>query len=90
LKSLNLIGRKLNDKREAAGQLLLYTWKDLFVLRLEDILVTDLIDHRIPIDPDSQPICGKDKLYTMEESDWIEEHLPEMLKAGIIGRSESP
>jgi len=77
--------RKLKTSERQQAQLLLYTWNDLFVLRLEDRLVTDLVEHSIPVHPDSQPMRAKDKLYTKEESDWVEEHLSEILKAGIIG-----
>jgi len=52
--------------------------------------VTDLVEQRIPIYPDSQPMHAKDKLYTMEESDWGEEHLLQMQNADIIERSEWP
>jgi len=84
------LGESLTTSERQQAELLLYTWKDLFVLRLEDMPVTDLVEHRIPVHPDSQLMRAKNKLYTKEEFDWVEEHLPEMLKAGIIGRSESP
>jgi len=78
----------LEERQEA--ELLLYTWKDLFVRQLNEMPVTDLVEHRIPVRPNAMPIRARDKIYTREECAWLERKIPEMEKAGIIGRTESP
>jgi len=59
----------LAEKQEA--QLLLYTWKDLFVRQLNEMPVTDLVEHRIPVRPNTKPIRDRDKIYTREECEWF-------------------
>jgi len=56
---------KLEEKQEA--ELVLYTWRDLCVGKLEEMPVTDLVEHRIPVRPNAQPIRARDKIYTREE-----------------------
>ena len=47
------LGESLTTSERQQAELLLYTWKDLVVLRLEDMPVTDLVEHHIPVHPDS-------------------------------------
>ena len=84
------LGASLTPEERQEAQLLLYTWKDLFVRQLKEMPITDLVEHRIPVRSSTQPIRARDKIYTREERDWLEINIPEMEKAGIIGRSESP
>ena len=58
--------------------------------QLKEMPITDLVEHRIPVRSNAQPVRARDKIYTREERDWLEINIPEMEKAGIIGRSESP
>ena len=58
---------KLEERQEA--ELVLSTWRDLFVWKLEEMPVTDLVEHRIPVRPNPQPIQARDKIYTREECD---------------------
>jgi len=84
------LGAQLKEKEEKEAKLLLYTWKDAFASQIEEMLVTDLVEHRIPVYPGAQPRRAKDKIYTKEERDWLDANLPQLERAGVIGRSESP
>ena len=84
------LGASLTTDERQRAQQLLYTWRDRFVRQLKDMPVTDLVEHRIPVHQGAQPTRARDKIYTKEERDWLEINIPEMERAGIIGRSESP
>jgi len=84
------MGAQLKEKEEKEAKLLLYTWRDAFASQIEEMPVTDLVEHRIPVYPGAQPRHTKDKIYTKEERDWLDANLPQLERAGVIGRSESP
>jgi len=84
------LGPELTLVQRLEAQNLLYTWKDLFADKINDMPVTDLLVHRIPVYQGAQPSWAKDKLYTKEERDWLELNIPKLEEAGIIARSESP
>jgi len=84
------LGAQLKEKEEKEAKLLLYTWKDAFASQIEEMPVTDLVEHRIPVYPGAQSRRAKDKIYTKEERDWLDINLPQLERAGVIGRSESP
>jgi len=50
---------------------------------------TDLVEHFIPTWPGSTPVRAKEKLFTAEESRWMEVRIPAMVKAGIVEYSVS-
>jgi len=83
-------GDQLTAQQKEEAKKLLYTWKDLFASGIEEMPVTDLVVHRIPVYPGVAPKRTKDRIYTREEINWMVKKIPEMERAGVIGRSESP
>ena len=49
------LGENLKEEELRKAKLLLYTWKDAFATELEDMPVTDLVEHIIPVYPGVQP-----------------------------------
>jgi len=84
------LGPELMLVQRLEAQNLLYTWKDLFADKMNNMPVTDLLVHRIPVYQGAQPSRAKDKLYTKEERDWLKLNIPKLEEAGIIAPSESP
>jgi len=84
------LGGQLTAPQKEEAEKLLFTWKDLFASNIEEMPVTDLVVHRIPVYPGMQPRRTKDRIYTREETNWMVKKIPEMEEAGVIGRSESP
>ncbi|KAG0134386.1 hypothetical protein HOY82DRAFT_470359, partial [Tuber indicum] len=80
------LGKQLTAEERKRAMVLLYTWKDAFADALEDMPVTDLVEHQIPVCPGAQPRRARDKVYTKEEQNWLEVNIPRLEKAGIIGR----
>jgi len=80
--------RRPVDYRRA--KLLLYTWNDGCASQIDEMPVTDMVEHRIPVYPGAQPRRAKDKIYTQEEQDWLDVNLPQLERAGVIRTSESP
>jgi len=56
------LGGSLAFEEKRRAELLLYTWKDLFVRQLNEMPVTDLVEHRIPVRPNMKPIRARDKI----------------------------
>lgn len=84
------LGASLTQKQKMKAKELLYAWKYLFASGAKDMLVTDLLVHRISVYPGARLCRARDKLYTKEEREWREENIPKLEEAGIIARSESP
>lgn len=84
------VGTELTTECRNAVIALLYTWKDLFVEKLSDLPVTDLVCHTIPTYPGSRPHRAKDPIYAADEVRWQTVMLPEMVQGGIIRPGTSP
>ena len=83
------IGEEVSRGILRAMKRLLYTWRDLFVIEVGKMPATDLVYHYISTWPGSTPLHEKERLFTPEESRWMEDKIPEMLKAGILEYSVS-
>lgn len=67
----NLFGEIISsDEERTRVMLVLYTWKNIFVIDPREMPATDLVVHRIPTYPHMKPNGCKPKLYTQEERDW--------------------
>ena len=69
---------------------LLYTWRDCFATRVQDIQATDLIEHSIDLVPNAKPVAGSPPKYTAAEREFANRIFPELEDAGIIVRRSSP
>ena len=69
---------------------LLYTWRDCFATRVQDIQATDLIEHSIDLAPNAKPVAGSLPKYTAIEREFVNRIFPELEDAGIIVRRSSP
>ena len=87
----NLLGDQVDteERREQACNLLA-TWRDLFVTDVEDMPMTDIIEHRIPTYSHTIPKSARVGLFTPEEIKFQQLILPKMERAGIITRCKSP
>jgi len=74
----------------AEAKQIVYTWQDLFISEVKEMPISDLVCHYILTSPDSIPVRAREKLFTHEESLWLEQKIPEMLSAGIIEHVVSP
>lgn len=70
----------------------LFTWKDRFVKNVREMPVTTLAIHQIPTYPGLRPKPAPIKMYTQEESRWLQvyDNLPTMEEAQIIMRCTTP
>lgn len=80
----------VTDEQRTFAKRILYTWKDLFATDVTEIRKTDLVEHRIPLNPGARPYQARQHLYTPEERQWFDENLPKLLEANIICFCDSP
>jgi len=59
----------LKGKEEKNVKLLFYAWRGAFASQIDEMPVTDLVEHRIPFFPRAQSRRAKDKIYMKEERD---------------------
>lgn len=64
--------------------ILLYTWKDLFVEDICQMLSTDLLIYCISTKPGTVPIAAKLVLYISEKEQWQRSNFPDIVAAKII------
>ena len=76
------------QKREV--ELLIYTWRDLFVVDPMEMPTTDLVMHTIPTYNNAKPVRTKEIVYSQREIQWQRENIPKLLKAGVISYCDSP
>ena len=50
---------QLKEKEEMEAKRLLYSWRDTLASQIEEMLVTDLVEHQIPLYPEAQLRCAK-------------------------------
>ena len=83
------VGPSLSHEERSQVLRLLWIWRDLFVERMEDLPVTDLVVHTIPTYPWSKPYRARDPIYAMDEIRWQKIVLPTMI-GNIVERGSSP
>ena len=88
-KSKIRLGVHANGNLLEEAMRILYTWRDLFTSEVSKMPTTDLVCHYIPTWPGSIPVRAREKLYTQEETRWMDTKIPEMLAAGIIEHAVS-
>ena len=68
----------------------IYTWKDLFVKDIRELLPTKLVVYRILIYPNAVPKVARLTRYIPKEEEWQKIYIPELEEAGIITKYMSP
>ena len=76
------------EERRRAIQLL-WTWRDIFVDKMEDLPMTDLVIHTIPTYPNAKAHRARDLLYAKDEIRWQTTILPGMI-GHVVERGSSP
>lgn len=79
----------LTSEERLSAARLLWIWRDIFVDRVEDLAMTDLVVHTIPTLPHSKPHRAKDLIYAEDEVRWQTTVLPDMI-GNIIQGGTSP
>lgn len=77
-------------ERKERVMALAYTYRDCFVANLEDIIITDLCDHPIDIDPAIKPFRHRQFRYTPYQQEYSRVLFPSMESAGVIKRMMGP
>ena len=82
---------KIADSPEkiALVKRLLYTWKDAFIKKLEELTGSTLVEHTIELMPDAKPKKMRQIRYSKAQIDFANKMFPMMEKAGILIRGSS-
>ena len=78
----------LTPEELVAAVRLLWIWQDIFVDRVEDVPMTDLVVLTIPTLPYAKPHRSKDPIYAKDEVRWQTTILPDMIGT-IVERGTS-
>ncbi|EJT69622.1 hypothetical protein GGTG_12506 [Gaeumannomyces tritici R3-111a-1] len=70
--------------RVAMVKRLCFTYKEVFVKTLEEICVTDLIQHDIHLVPDARPVRLSQKRYTPDQVNFSQQVFPQIAMADLI------
>lgn len=73
------LGEHLSSVEREEAIRLLWIWRDVFVDRMEDLPVTDLVVHTIPTYPDAKAYRAWDPIYAKDEIRWQTTMLPGMI-----------
>ena len=84
------VGTELTNERTDMLIALLVTWRDLFVEKLRDLRVTDLVHHTITTYPEARLHRAKDPIYAADEIRWQSLMFPDMVQSGIVRPGTSP
>ncbi len=68
---------------------LCYTWRDIFVSSLNELSITDLVQHPIDLVPDAAPHRTRQVKWKPIELAWTFKLFPQMEEAGLIQRTFS-
>lgn len=71
-------------ERVAKARRLCYTWKDVFVMTIVDITVTDMVKHSIVTDPNVKPFRLRQPKYTLHERSFAQKFMHELEKADLV------
>ena len=61
---------EMTEEQKWEVELLIYTWRDLFVLDPMEMPITDLVMHTIPTYNDAKPVRTKEIVYSQREIQW--------------------
>ncbi|KAI2618096.1 hypothetical protein GGR54DRAFT_606028 [Hypoxylon sp. NC1633] len=77
-------------EQQNKAKCLCYTWKDCFVMTLNDLWATDLVEHTIDVEEGSIPFRLKQPFYSADERKFASRLFPQMESAGLIYPGISP
>ena len=83
------VGKSLDETEKRQAIQLLWTWKDVFVDRVDELPMTDLVEHTIPTYPMARAHRARDPIYAKDEIRWQTTILPEMIGT-IVEWGSSP
>ena len=90
-KSQLMIGEAADtEEKKARARRLLYTWQDVFAFSMEDIVATDLVEHRVVIAPGAVPYRLRQPKYKNSERDFAHRIFPQLERMGWIVPGISP
>ncbi|RYC63902.1 hypothetical protein CHU98_g2314 [Xylaria longipes] len=79
-----------NEQEVEMAKRLAYTWKDCFVTTLNELRVTDLVQHDIVMEPGFRPFRLRQPSYNPVEREFAHRIFPQMEAAGLLVRGISP